>query len=47
MSDKKKSSDPGGQQLEALASLEGAARSGSMKASDQGLRATSGGSRNS
>ena len=39
MSDKKKSSDPGGQQPEALASLEDAARSGSKKASDQGLRA--------
>jgi hypothetical protein len=39
MSDKKKPSDSGGQQPEALASLEDAARSGSRKARDQGLRA--------
>ena len=39
MPEKKKSSDPGGQQPEALASLEDAARSGSKKANDQGLRA--------
>ncbi len=31
--------DPGGQQPEALASLEDAARSGSKKAEDQGLHA--------
>ncbi len=40
MSHKASSRDPGGQQPEALASLKAAARSGSKKSKDQGLRAS-------
>jgi hypothetical protein len=39
MANKATTSDPGGQQPEALASLEAAAQSGSKKPKDQGLRA--------